>query len=68
MSKDQSTLLSHIERFLAAKNMSPSRFGKEALNDPNFVLDLRRDKRRVWPETEARVMIYIASSGKEKAA
>lgn len=30
-----------VDRFLERTGMSASRFGREALGDPNFVLDLR---------------------------
>lgn len=54
------TILSEIEAFLAARGMSASRFGSEALADKNFVKDLRRG-RRIWPETEHKLRLYMAS-------
>jgi len=33
--------LSEVEAFLSRSGMSPTAFGKDALNDPNFVRDLR---------------------------
>ena len=52
-------LLSMIERHLRNTGVAPTRFGREAVNDPRFVLDLRngREPRR---ETADRVSSYIA--------
>lgn len=36
--------LSEIETFLAARKMTASAFGKAALGDPNFILELRRGR------------------------
>lgn len=36
--------LSRIEQFIAAKGMTESAFGKAALGDPNFILELRRGR------------------------
>jgi hypothetical protein len=33
--------LSEVEAFLSRSGMSPTAFGKAALNDPNFISDLR---------------------------
>lgn len=35
-------LLSEIEAFLVARNISPTRFGIDAMRNPSFVFDLRR--------------------------
>lgn len=53
------SLLQEIDAFLERKDMSPSAFGKAALNDPPFVSQLR-EGRRVWPETEERVRSFMA--------
>lgn len=34
-------ILLRIERYLRAHRMTPTRFGRRALGDPNFVLNLR---------------------------
>ncbi len=34
-----------VEAFLKANNLTPSAFGREALNDPSFVLELRRGRK-----------------------
>jgi hypothetical protein len=41
MSTAAERFLSEIDAFLTRKGMTPSAFGKAALNDPNFVADLR---------------------------
>ena len=49
-----------IEDFLSDSDMDPTRFGRLAMNDPNFVFDLREnrsptattmDKVRLWIST-----------------
>jgi hypothetical protein len=37
--------LQQVETFLERTGMSPTAFGKAALNDPNFVFDLRCGRR-----------------------
>nr|WP_295659505.1 hypothetical protein [Polymorphobacter sp.] len=54
-------LLTEIERCLRRRNISASRFGREAASDPRFVFDLRRG-REPRPRTAARVMTFIASA------
>lgn len=53
-------LLARIDAYLRLTKLSPTRFGREAVRDPNFVLDLRagRKPRRA---VEARVIAYIAA-------
>ncbi len=43
MSSD-SPFLETVEAFLKNTGMSPTAFGKSAIGDPNFVLDLRRGR------------------------
>ncbi len=45
-------ILTEIEAFLAAKDVTPSVFGSSAVNDPRFVFDLRagREPRRATLE------------------
>lgn len=52
-------LLMRIERFMRSTKMPPTRFGREAANDPNLVLDLRcgREPRR---RTCQRIEAYMA--------
>lgn len=49
-----------VEAFLERADMAPVTFGREAMNDPHFVRDLRNG-RRLWPETEAKVRAFMAS-------
>jgi hypothetical protein len=51
-------LLQHIERFLRSTRTSQSRFGRDALGDPNFVPNLQ-DGRQPRPATRRRVLAYI---------
>jgi hypothetical protein len=53
-------LLDDIEAFLERNpDVSPTRFGDEALSDRHLVRQLRAG-RRVWPETEAKVRGFMA--------
>ncbi|HEY0567703.1 MAG TPA: hypothetical protein VGD13_06165 [Xanthobacteraceae bacterium] len=51
-------LRDRIERFIKLKRMPITRFGREALADPNFVLDLR-DGREPRRATVQRVLDYL---------
>ena len=55
-------LLSTIERHLRRTGTPPTRFGREAIGDPRFVMDLRRG-REPRPVTIARVVAYLADQG-----
>jgi hypothetical protein len=49
-------LLERIERYLKARQMSATRFGRRAIGDPRFVLDLRmgrRPRRRTLEKVES---------------
>jgi tRNA-dihydrouridine synthase len=52
------TLRSAVDAFLQRTGTAAVTFGREAMNDPHFVRDLRNG-RRVWPETEAKVRKYM---------
>ena len=52
-------LLRRVELHLKQYQISPARFGREAVGDPSFVFDLR-DGRRPRPPTVARVDAYLA--------
>jgi len=56
----QPNLRAEVERFLNETGMPQSVFGRAALNDGNFVADLRRG-RRMWPENAERVLNFIRS-------
>jgi hypothetical protein len=51
-------LLRRIERHLKQSGMTPTRFGREAVNDPRFVRDLRSG-REPRTNTAARVEAYL---------
>ena len=53
-------LLDRIEMHLKQTHMSPTRFGRRAVGDPRFVLDLR-DGRRPRARTLRRVEEYLGS-------
>ncbi|WP_380875155.1 hypothetical protein ACFB49_03570 [Sphingomonas sp. DBB INV C78] len=53
-------LLSVIERHLRRSRTPATRFGREAVNDPRFVLDLRNG-REPRASTQARVLAYLAA-------
>nr|WP_037492271.1 hypothetical protein [Sphingobium indicum] len=53
-------LLDRIERHLKETHMSATRFGRRAVGDPRFVLDLRMG-RRPRRRTLERVEAYLAS-------
>jgi len=52
-------LLTLIERHLRNSGTAPTRFGRDAVHDPRFVLDLRAG-RVPRPDTAERVSAYIA--------
>ena len=59
-------LLSSIEKYLRRSGTPPTRFGREAVGDPRFVLDLRNG-REPRPATISRVSDYMARlSGEER--
>jgi hypothetical protein len=60
-------LLQKIEEHLRRMRMAPTRFGREAVGDPNFIDNLR-DGRRPRPATVAKVMAYIASRPRGRGA
>ncbi len=51
-------LLPEIEAFLKRHSLAPTAFGA-ALGDRHFVRQLRAG-RRVWPETAAKVRVFMA--------
>ena len=53
-------LLDRIEKHLKQSHMSPTRFGRRAVGDPRFVLDLR-EGRRPRARTLRRVEEYLGS-------
>ncbi len=61
------TLLERIENHLRENDISATTFGREAVGDPRFVLDLRngRNPRR---KTVMRLETYLAEHGAKKCA
>ena len=51
-------LLQRIDAYLRRTKTSPTRFGRDAVGDPNFVLDLR-DGREPRRRTVQRVVRFI---------
>ena len=51
-------LLDRIEKHLKQTHMAPTRFGRRAVGDPRFVLDLR-EGRRPRARTLAKVKQYL---------
>ena len=51
-------LLREVEKFLSASPISAARFGREAMQDPRFVFDLRKG-REPRLETVIRVRAYL---------
>ncbi len=49
-----------IELYLRRHRMSPTRFGRETVNDPRFVFDLRRG-RELRETTATRVAAWLDS-------
>ncbi|WP_114952230.1 hypothetical protein [Sphingosinicella terrae] len=53
-------LLQRIEAYLRQSRMPPTRFGRDALGDPNFLFNLR-DGREPRPATVRRVLAFMES-------
>ena len=51
-------ILDRIDHYLRATRSTPSRLGRNAVGDPNFVANLR-DGRQPRPSTLERVIAYI---------
>ncbi|GAN66876.1 hypothetical protein AA0481_0597 [Acetobacter orientalis NRIC 0481] len=52
-------ILPAVEAFLAREGISPTSFGKNAVNDPAFVRDLR-EGRELRKKTRDRVFAFLA--------
>ena len=53
-------ILDRIDRYLRASKTTPSRLGRDAVGDPNFVMNLR-DGRQPRQATLDRVIAFIDS-------
>lgn len=58
-------LLQRIERHLRFRRMTPTRFGREAVGDPNLVPQLR-DGRELRAATAQRVVDYLNDNESEQ--
>lgn len=51
-------LLQRIERYMRARRMSPTRFGREAVGDPNLIAQLK-DGRELRTTTVLKIVDYL---------
>ncbi len=51
-------LMQRIERYMRARHMPPTRFGREAVGDPNLIAQLR-DGRELRSATAQRILDYL---------
>ena len=64
------SFIRRVERFMKRHGVTPSRFGKEAVNDPNFVFDLRSGRKPnvvLMESVERWMRAYTESGGREVA-
>nr|WP_081477077.1 hypothetical protein [Sphingomonas sp. PAMC 26605] len=59
-------LLPRIELHLQKRRMAPTRFGRDAINDPRLVFDLR-DGRELRDATARRVRAYLDRNDQDGA-
>lgn len=64
MDAEHDALLSDVEAFLSLFDMTPTKFGRDAIGDPQFVFDLRegRECRRA---TRTKVAEFIKAQKEE---
>lgn len=58
-------LLIRIERHLRLKRMTPTRFGRDSVGDPNLITQLR-DGRELRTATAQRVVDYLDDNESEQ--
>lgn len=58
-------LLQRIERHLRVRRMSPTRFGREAVGDPNLLSQIR-DGRELRAATVQRIVDYLNDNESEE--
>lgn len=56
------SLLPRIDRYLRQTHTAPTRFGRNAVNDPRLVGDLRNG-RELGPRVAARVVHFLEAGG-----
>lgn len=61
-------LLAQIERFLKKTEISPSRFGREAMGDAALVFQLRKGKRSLSLKNAEKVIAHIQANWPEESA
>jgi len=54
-----------IELYLKRTQTSPTRFGREVLNDPNFISELRRG-RRLGAEITEKICAWLDRAGRNR--
>ena len=59
-------LLRRIERFLRITGTSPTRFGRQAAQDPRLVFDLRNGREPRAP-TAARIVAFLDRAEREQS-
>jgi hypothetical protein len=57
-------LLWRIEQYLKRSDTAPTRFGRQVVHDPRFVLDLRKG-REPGRRITARVLAWLEANGAE---
>lgn len=60
-------LLQRIEMHLRQRRMSPTRFGREAVGDPNLIMQLK-DGRELRAATEQRIIDYLSDNECEECS
>lgn len=58
-------LLQRIERHMRRRRLSPTRFGREAIGDPNLLMQLR-DGRELRAATAQRIVDYLDDNEPEE--
>lgn len=56
-----------VEAYLEKHGMTPTRFGREAANDPSFVFQLR-EGRELRTATRERVVAYMKANSRRRSA
>ena len=54
-------IVGEVMRFCMSRQLTPTEFGLMAMNDKSFVSGILTKRRRIWPETEAKVRRFMAT-------